>query len=283
MMTERVLPSTSTLAFGLRLKPCTRTRDAARITPSANVVVSATSLSAAAKAVVQQLQTAALRVTSPWLIRTGLQPRGCLLERSWGFAATSRARRLRRKAVAVPAASEASGSRRPERIFLVPFPRIGPDPLPALDPSNLSVWERFDTLCRCIVSALMTSRSVRSDVRFVALFTKPPEADAPVKQAFWASLQGERLPGAPPHTRLEVHGAGVRTLYAEERWVAATIRKAVERFHHPKLGQLRANSARTAGWHVTSFDTVAELLRELTVGFEKNLERNPRTWGRCPY
>ncbi|CAE8590655.1 unnamed protein product, partial [Polarella glacialis] len=148
----------------------------------------------------------------------------------------------------------------PERVFLVPFPRIPPDPLPALNMDNLSAWERFDTLCRCVVAALMTSRRIRRNTRFLAVFTKPPWIGAKVAEALRESLQGRRLPEAPPHTQLEVRGEEVQMMYAEERWVAATFEKALKRFSDPELGAAWAKSARTAGWRLSSPESLAAVL-----------------------
>eukprot|EP00913_Durusdinium_trenchii_P022197 g20857.t1 len=50
-------------------------------------------------------------------------------------------------------------------------------------------------------------------------------------------------------------------MYAEEVWVAATFRKALQRFSDPVLGSKRAKSARTAGWRF-SRHSVADALEE---------------------
>jgi len=145
----------------------------------------------------------------------------------------------------------------PERIFVVPFSRMPPDPLPALDLTNLSSWERFDTLCRCIVATVMAARSLRREARFVGVFTKPPWMDAKVALALRQSILGIRQPGAPQHTRLEVKGSEVLQLYPEERWVAAALRKVLDRYQNPTKGPL------LTGWHAGPEDSFRDVLEQL--------------------
>eukprot|EP00439_Symbiodinium_sp_Y106_P014968 s503_g2.t1 len=155
---------------------------------------------------------------------------------------------------------------RPERVFLVPFPRMDTDPLRALDLRRLEVAEGFGLLCRCIVGSLMTSRRIRQNTRFTAVFSKPPEIPVEageVKAAWKQSLQGKRLPGVPAHLKLDILGNEVRMIYAEEVWVAATFRKACQRFSDAALGSTWANSARTAGWRLQACESFWHELEEL--------------------
>ena len=74
---------------------------------------------------------------------------------------------------------------------------------------------------------------------------------------------GGRLADAPPHLLLEVRGAEVELLYPEERWVGATLRKALARHANPALGERWKDSARTAGWHLRDVESVKEALEGL--------------------
>jgi len=74
-----------------------------------------------------------------------------------------------------------------------------------------------------------------------------------------------------PYLRLEITGDEVQMMYAEEVWVAATFRKAVQRFSDPVLGKTWANSARTAGWRLSRCESVEEALEDVTQDGEQSV------------
>ncbi|CAK9021189.1 unnamed protein product [Durusdinium trenchii] len=148
-----------------------------------------------------------------------------------------------------PPPSQSQGVVGPERIFFLPCPRIPSEPA-ALFHQDLSVMvANLGFLFRCIVASLMTSRRVRCNTRFVAILGDSRRAEG----------EGAVSPTSP--LQLEIVGDEVQMMYAEEVWVAATFRKALQRFSDPVLGSKRAKSARTAGWRF-SRHSVADALED---------------------
>ncbi|CAJ1350727.1 unnamed protein product [Effrenium voratum] len=94
----------------------------------------------------------------------------------------------------------------------------------------------------------MTSRRIRCQTRFVALFS-----ERTLESSEFTPLQ------------LDIIGDEVQMMYADEIWVAATFLKALQRFNDPALGSTWAKSARTAGWRLCEDPKVLQDTGEGTV------------------